>query len=115
MKKGEVIINTKENRAKVLGEEVDLVETSTGHLCLPLSEKLLIGDTFDNIVLNTSSIRQCTKEQKRQKAMKLHRQFSHPSKERLLQLVKRSQSFNDTEFLKLIKECSETCPYLQAV
>ena len=109
MKKGDVIINTKENRATVLGEEVELIETSSGHLCLPLTDKLLDGDTWDHIVLNATSITQCTREQKKQKAMKLHKQFSHPSKERLLQLVKRSKGFKDKEFLELIEECSETC------
>ena len=47
-------------------------------------------------------------EEKRKMVLKLHRQFSHPSKERL-----RSAGIKDQEFLKLIEtvtnEC-EVCP-----
>jgi hypothetical protein len=110
MERGGVIINTKDNTAEVLGEEIKLVQTSSGHLCLPLTNKLLVGDMKDSIVLNISSLENCTKEQKRLKAMKLHKQFSHASKEKLLKLVKSSKGFKDKEFLECIVECCNTCP-----
>ena len=111
MKRGGVIINTKENKAEILGEVVDLVQTSSGHICLPLTNKLLIGDWEKYIVLNTSSIEHCNKDQKKRKAMKLHRQFSHANKEPLLKLVKSSKDFNnDKEFLEYIGDCCDNCP-----
>ena len=104
-----MIINTKENKAEVLGEEVDLIQTSSGHLCLPLTSKLLVGDMKDSIVLNTSSLENCSREQKRRKAIKLHKQFSHASKEKLIKLVKSSKGFSDKEFLDIIRECCDKC------
>ena len=41
--------------------------------------------------------------------MKLHRQFSHASKEKLCRLVKESKDFNDNDFLKKIEECVDSC------
>ena len=84
MKKAGVIINTGNNTAKVFGEDVQLIQTSSGHLCLPLTSKLLVDDFEHSIVLNTSVLKDCTKLQKRQKAVKLHRQFSHATKWKLI-------------------------------
>ena len=50
-----------------------------------------------SIVLHTTAIRSLTKKQKREKALKLHRQFSHASKEKLSRLVKESKDFSDND------------------
>lgn len=50
-----------------------------------------------------------TPKEKRKKAMKLHRQFSHTSKEKLYKLVKGSKDFNDAEFLKIIWKYCVPC------
>ena len=41
--------------------------------------------------------------------MKLHRQFAHASKEKLIKLVKESKEFNDKEFIKCIEEYCNSC------
>ena len=109
MKKGGVILNTANNSAEVLGEKVKLIQTTSGHLCLPLTNKLLVKECESNIVLNTSAIKECNKEQKYQKAAKLHKQFSHASKEKLIKLVKSSKDFDDPEFIDAIKKCCNEC------
>ena len=39
----------------------------------------------------------------------MHRQFANASNEKLLELVKKSNGFNNKEFLKCIEECCENC------
>ena len=109
MKKGRVVINTGDNTAEILDQKVKLIQTSSGHLCLPLSKKLLINNFEKQIVLNTIALKNCNPKQKHEKAMKLHRQFSHASKEKLIKLVKNSKDFNDEQFINDIKDCCEKC------
>ena len=109
MKRGEVVIDTKKNTAEVLGEEIKLVSTSSGHICLPLTNKLLVGEMASRIVLHTTSLAKCTKAQKRRKAVKLHKQFSHASKEKLKKLLRQSEDFDDIEFLEMVEKCCDQC------
>ena len=93
------------------GQEVKLMCTSTGHYSLPLSK-----GTFDlnevNIVLHLEALENLTRSEKKKKALKLHRQFSHASKERLLRLVKDSEH-NDPEFSQCIEEVCDECDTCQ--
>ena len=45
--------------------------------------------------------------------MKLHRHFSHASKEKLCNLVKESKDFSDNDFLDIIEECFDSCEICQ--
>ena len=90
-------------------KKINLVSTTSGHICLPLTNKLLVGDMADAFVLNTTSLEKCSREEKKRKAIKLHKQFSHASKEKLKKLVKDSKDFNDIEFLKMIDQCCDRC------
>ena len=51
-------------------------------------------------------------EEKRKMVLKLHREFSHPSKERLRSLVT-SAGIKDQQFLKLIETASSECEVCQ--
>ena len=46
---------------------------------------------------------------KNDKAVKLHRQFSHASKEKLCKLLKPSLGFDNDEFLDIVKEQCDLC------
>ena len=109
MVRGRINIFVSEKEIEILGERVGLVQTSTGHLCLPLTNKLLMKDYPSSIILNTTCLKNCSLSEKKQKAIKLHKQFSHPSKERLLSFVKNSRGFRDKDFLKCIEECTDNC------
>ena len=52
-----------------------------------------------------------TDNEKFRKAVKLHRQFAHASKERFCKLVKESPTFNDAVFVEMIKKCCDTCEF----
>lgn len=51
--------------------------------------------------------------EKWRKAEKLHRQFAHASKEKLIALVKGSKAFHDKEFLNQIKDVCDSCSVCQ--
>ena len=99
--------------ATLLGQNIKLTKTNTGHYCVPLS-KYILGPTSDTkIVLHTNCLEGLTIPQKKQKALKLHKQFSHASKEKLCKLVKESNGFNDSEFLEILSKCCEDCELCQ--
>ena len=82
---------------------------SVVYVICALTQKLLGKGSTTKIVLNTTSLKNCSREEKKKKAIKLHRQFSHASKEKLKKLVKSSKNFHDIEFLKLIEQCCDSC------
>ena len=77
-----MVLDFETDTAEVLGNEVNLHCTSTGHYCLPFTN-LLFQDkpnSCASIGLHTLNLKQLSQSGKMKKAMKLHRQFSHVSK-----------------------------------
>ena len=109
MKNAGLKLDTTTDSAIVLGERVKLVLTNAGHYGLPLSNFALHPDNKLHIVLHTNNLNQCSKSEKRKKALKLHKQMCHASKDRLLKLVKESRCGSDKEFIEAIEECCDTC------
>ena len=93
------------------GKKIKLTCTSSGHYCLPLSRTLLDANNV-NFVLYTNSLVNLSRGEKKKKALKLHKQFSHATKERLLQLVKAS-GCSDAEFKKCVEEICDECDICQ--
>ena len=64
-----------------------------------------------NFVLHVSDdFKRMPRPEKKKKAMKLHQQFAHSSKERLLKLIENSKGFKEDDDLKdLIHEVSDEC------
>ena len=100
----------------MLGENVKLSFTESGHYCIPISNKKQLisqnGKDQVKIVLHVSDLSSKGIEEKRKMALKLHRQFSHPSKERLRSFVT-SAGIKDQQFLKLIETVSSECEVCQ--
>ena len=111
MKQLKMKIDFKNDRVNVNGSVVKLFCTNTGHYCLPLSNFCLDAKSA-NVVLYTDGLFGITKKEKMLKAIKLHRQFSHASKERLLKLIKDS-GCKDKEFVSCVKQCCDDCKICQ--
>ena len=112
MKKAKLILNFNDDSAQILGQRVKLHCTSSGHYCIPLSNTLLYdGCDMSSFILHAEGLASLTDDEKFRKAMKLHRQFAHASKERLCKFVNESPSFNDAVFLKMIKKCCDSCKF----
>ena len=65
-----------------------------------------------NVVFHLQTLAESTKAEKARKAQKLHRQFVHASKERLLQLLRNGGCY-DKEFLQEIENCCDSCQFCQ--
>ena len=101
-------LNFGNDTAEVSGKSIPLMCSATGHYYLPLTSWDL-EDSNNHFTLHASHIRDIGRAEKLKKAMKLHRQFAHASKEKLIKLVKESKEFNDKEFIKCIEEYCDSC------
>ena len=102
MANGGMVIDFKEDTLSIGdSNKVKLFVTSTGHYAVPLSQCHLGNDTVvSNIVLNCTASEGLSAAQKMKKAMKLHRQMSHPTTKKLVDFVK-SSKYSDDEFLDI--------------
>jgi transposase InsO family protein/ribonuclease HI len=104
MKRAKVVLYTEDDRAEVMGKSVNLNSTSSGHYCLPL---------IDNEAIHINSIQECMKVDLPDKDIvksltHLHRQFAHPSTEKLSDLLKNANSWK-LEYKKILETIYEKC------
>ena len=109
MKKIGVVLDFKRDIAIINKQNIDLYCTSTGHYCLPLTSCDLDVEVAQ-IVLHLEKVADMDKKTKLKKARKLHTQFAHPVKEKLVKLVEQAAEFDDKEFKDCIAEVSDNCP-----
>ena len=74
MKRLDMSIDFGTGSASVLGKEINLMSTRSGHYCIPLSQ--CVREEI-NIVLNDSELKKKTRDEKKNSAIKIHRQFCH--------------------------------------
>ena len=108
MKKLNAILDFTNDVVIVNKKTIPLHCTSTGHYCIPVSRCDLDTDV-SNIVLHMENLEDMDRDMKLKKAKKLHTQFAHPPKEKLLKLISVSQVFQDKEFTDCIREVSDNC------
>ena len=97
--------------AIVNGENVKLICTSTGHYCLPLNMTCIENQSV-NFVLHLECLNNLPQREMMSKAMKLHRQFSHASKEKLKKLL-RDGGCDNAEFIECIDKVCSDCEICQ--
>ena len=100
------------NTITFLGTELPLINSSSGHLCLPIGRSYDHCDTASAKVLNSyfsSPFGYYSDEADlKQKALKLHKQFAHPPPEKLIKLIENS-GVNDPLVSNAIKDISSQC------
>ena len=104
-----MVLNTADHTVTVAGEKFNLEFNRSGHYIIPVCDWM---NQDCNIVLHLDRLRDSTSTEKANKAKKLHRQFAHASKERLIQLLK-TGGCDDKEFLQAIEKCCDTCEFCQ--
>ena len=102
-----MILDLKKHRVEFDGTVHALGFSKSGHYTLPVCEWV---DESCNVVFHMDNLAELTSGEKMEKAKKLHRQFAHASKERLIRLLK-SGGCKDKDFLKQIEECCEKCEF----
>ena len=105
MKKAEMKIDLVNDDAFIFGKTVKMLTTSSGHYMLPIckdpSEQYIHDVLFSKNDANSDRI-----------ALKLHRQFAHPTADKLRQLLK-SAGRTDPGLLNSITRVTETCETCQ--
>ena len=104
-----VILDTVNHCVIVNGAEFNLDFNTSGHYTIPVCE-WTNEDT--KVVLHLEKLAAASSVEKSKKALKLHRQFAHASKERLLRLLKNG-GCNDNEFMQAIVNCCDNCQFCQ--
>ena len=88
LKRAGASIDFKLDRLTVQGDVIDIVESRTGHLCVPLLSRC-IKQTVKQ-VLFSCPLQEGDDEANRKKILKLHRQFAHPKPDKLIELIRKS-------------------------
>ena len=100
-------IDLMNQQVTMLNQKVPLFTSKSGHYCIPLTKekRAMCTQEYDNITL----IFRNKELSKKQTAEKLHSQFSHPSANKLVDLVKSSGHSRDKELIKEIRNISSNC------
>ena len=105
MKEAKVKLDLENDCASIFGRQVDLQCTSSGHYCVPLQQSdVVIDESFSVLLCNDSD--DSTFKQKQ--VEKLHKQFAHPTSDRLKALMK-DAGIKDSKCLELVDLVSENC------
>ena len=107
MKKSNTVLNFVNDSVSIFGKNLKLKCTSSGHYYIPLS-RLSGVDNINFVLIATQDISASSMDGKRKIAIKLHRQFSHPSSDKLIGLVK-DAGIKDKEFISVLQEVSLKC------
>ena len=102
-----IILNTMSHSVTVDDHVYPLSFSKSGHYAISVSPWT---DESCHVVFHIGDIAKYSKKEKRNKAKKLHRQFAHVSKEKLIDLLQDS-GCDDKEFLYLIEKVDATCPF----
>ena len=108
LKKARSQIDFINDKINILGQEVTLGISESGHYLLPLGrhkQVLIEADRKENskITLHASA----SKLDPQETASKLHRQFAHPAPDKLVKLVQGQE--NSKDLVEAIKRVSDTC------
>ena len=109
MEKAGVVLDFKNKKARILEKWYDLKSSTSGHFLIPLTELLLYDNSDANIVLHLENLKNASEQELAKKALKLHRNLGHCSKNRMIKLVKKSKEFNHSRFIKSIEKCCDDC------
>ena len=103
MKRAEMTINFDNDTAMILGSQIKLIISSSGHYCLPLSQCILSENVQTNIVLLSSDLKNMLFAEKKTKAMKLHRQDMEAPEQKL-----RKAKFSKRQIFNLLEQVSNS-------
>ena len=108
MKRSKAALNFENDTISLFGKKQTMICTTTGHYAIPISKNSLVDSeentSSDNVIL-LSLNENCDVKSV---AKKLHQQFSHPTTERLVKLIKNS-GVKDEELFRAIEEVGNQC------
>ena len=108
MKLAETEIDFVNDRVKMLGEEQKVHVTQSGHYALPLNSSRIILQDLNKQKVSFTLVAEESMD-KVTLARKLHSQFAHPSKSKLLNLISRAGRGDDAELREAVDHVYNTC------
>ena len=107
MKKAAIKMDLENDTATIMGRGVALNLTSSGHYCIPIdkTEEVPVEDVC------AVWLQELTRQERYKILLKLHRQFAHPPKKRLIALLKDAKVWQEQyeEDMVQIEEKCELC------
>ena len=99
---------------EAFGEKIPLIKTSSGLFALPLTKTKQLIECIDhvkNVKQEKITMRVTNAKSNKEMASKLHRQFAHPSSEKLIRLVNNAgeQWASNTDLKEEIKRVTNEC------
>ena len=110
MKKAKIVWDFANQEVYFLGSKVPLDTTSCGHHCISIKPELVKVEECFTILENTDD-----RLEVKQKIEKLHKQFSHPTKDNMITLLK-DGGYSTENYMSIIDkmyEDGETCQLFQ--
>ena len=108
MERARMVLNYGDYTVTAFGHTQKMIRTESGHCSIPITKKNIYEHVClcsqDNIMLYNGS----QEKDKKKLAEKLHKQFAHPTSDRLKELLKTSKR-SDKELFKEIDEYTKTC------
>ena len=101
MKKAHMKLDLVNDTAEILGKNVSLNCTSSGHYCVPISQEEMAYATDLSLISD---------KERTQVLRKLHCQFGHASQDKLIGLLKDAQVWDST-YNKSLQEVIEQCEH----
>ncbi len=105
MKKAETEIHFRDDEVSMLGQNLKLHFTSSGHYSVPLGRDLTSENKIEQTFLE---IEELDRDNKLKACRKLHTQFGHAASNRLKDLLKDAK-VTDKEIFDMIEEVGEKC------
>ena len=87
MKRGNMKINCQDDTITILDENIPLMATSRGHYAIPITKAKQIINNFERGSINSITLALFEVKDNYNVALKLHRQFVHPTQEKPLKLI----------------------------
>ena len=100
MKKAQVTKNMVDDSVKIFGIDYKMALTTSGHYCIPIVKPFHEKEVYEILYSVSGGVHQM--------ALKLHKQFAHPSVEKLLKLLKQA-NMCDGDLIDEIKNVSMSC------
>ena len=103
-----MVLDTVKHKVAI-GDYIQKLEfNEAGHYVIPVSKWTV--QNCNVVIDNQQDLTRSSKQEMKRKAVKLHRQFAHASKERLIRLLKDGGCTN-SDFLAEVEKCCDECSF----
>ncbi|MEL7342919.1 MAG: hypothetical protein AAGM67_20720, partial [Bacteroidota bacterium] len=109
MKKAGTQIDFVTDKVTMFGEEQDVVVTTSGHYAIPLNNSLGILRKIEKSEKVKITLVAEKEEDKHKMALKLHSQFGHAGKDKLMRLIRRAGRGDDKDLVKNLELVEKEC------